>query len=192
MSIEMVDCIPEFDGCHVSTTHDKAEFVGILLGVAALDQMVPPISDGFMADESIRYSCQIDLHWRVLVLFKSVTLYACTHSIELPEPIKNVRRSWERSVLRSVSQKHESKDSRRKILNQVAKVIRQKQNPFGEEDPEKRDFLKYAFEFTHCDNTKHQNRDSLRKDVRESIAAYARSINTFGLALKESQENPID
>ena len=192
MTIEMIDCIPEFDGCHVPTTHDKAEFVDILLGVEALDQMGPPGVVRIISSEPRKFSCQIDFHWRSLVLFKSVTLYACTHSIELPEPIRNVRQSWERSVLRSVSQKHESKDSRRKILNQVAKVIRQKQNPFGEEDPEKRDFLKYAFAFTHCDNTKHQKRDSLRKDVREAIADYARSINTLGLVLKESQEHPIE
>jgi len=191
MSIEMIDCIPESDGCHAPTAHDKAEFVDILLGVAALDQMVLPKSGPIISHEPRRFICQIDFHWRSLVLFQSVALYACTHSIELSAPIKNVRQSWERSVLRSVSQKHESKDSRRKILNQAAKAIRQKQNPFGEEDPEKRDFLKYAFEFTHCDNTKNQKRDSLRKDVREAIADYARSMNTLGLVLKESQEHHL-
>ena len=188
-----IERIPEPKQSKARTAHDKNEMALVVLGVAALEQVVSPEKIRIINHELDYLMPLVHFHWRSLVLFKAVTRYAGTYNIQLPESMKDARQAWGRSVLRAVNvQKYETKTPYRNVLTEAAKAIRQKRNPFGDAEPEDRDFLQYAFQFAHWDkaigekeswlptNAKRQKRGSLRKDVRESIADYARSMTTLG------------
>jgi len=178
-------CIPEPDGYHLLTAHEKSEFANIVLGVAAQEQTLTSEETSIVNYELNHLMPLIYCHWRSLILFKAVARYADRNDLELSGSMKQPGQSWERSVLISVMQKYESKEAHKKVLTETAKAIRQKRNPFGDAEPEIRDLLTHAFAFTHWDSTKRQNRSLLRSDIREAISNYAQSMITLACSYQE-------
>ena len=128
--IDEIERIPEPKESKARTAHDKAEFVLVVLGVAALEQVIS-LERIQIVEQELKYlRPKIDFFWRSLVLFKAVTRYTGAHNIQLPESMKDARQAWGRSVLRSVVvEKHESKTSYRNVLTKAVKALKEKQNP---------------------------------------------------------------
>ncbi len=190
--MQEIEKIPEPEGNQAHVAHDKVEFANIVLGVAALEQVISPEAIQVINQELKHLAPKIHLFWRSLQLFSAVTRYANAHSIELPESMRDARQAFGCSVLRAVRiPKYDSKTPYRKVLTEAAKALKNKQNPFGDACPEDREFVQYAFQFAHWDdsirnteaslpNSERQIRGSLRKDVRDALSNYARSMTTLG------------
>ena len=196
--IEEIERIPEPDGCQASTAHDKAEFANIVLGIAALEQTVSPEAIR-LVNQALEYLMpRIHFFWRSLQLFKAVTRYANAHSVELPESMRDAKQAFGCSVLRAVTApKYDSKTPYRKVLTAAAKALKKKENPFGDACPEDREFVQYAFQFSHWDeekrldeshlpNSERQRLGALRKDIRDALSNYGRSMRTLSSYYKNT------
>ena len=194
--LDEVERIPETQP-HI--THDKKEIANIVLGIAALEQVISPEAIRVVEQELKYLMPRIDFFWRSLELFRATTRYANAHSIELPRSMQDARQAWGRSVLRSVGgKKHPSKKSYRDVLSGSAKDLKQKQNPFGDDCPEDREFVEYALRFQHWDkairdteaslpNYDRRRLGALRKDVRDALSNYERSMSAYSSYLKTAQ-----
>lgn len=196
--IQEIERIPEPKECQPQAVHDKKEFALVVLGVAALEQVVSPEAIQVINQELKYLMPKICFFWRSLQVFNAVTRFANAYNIELPDSMRDARQAFGRSVLRAVTiQKYDSKTSYRKVLSDSAKALKNRQNPFGDACPEDREFVQYAFQFSYWDKASHyaeaslpnserQIRGSLRKDVRDALSAYARSMRALSSYYKNT------
>lgn len=196
--MQEIERIPEPEKIRPQVAHDKVEFANIVLGVAALERLISPEAIRVVEQEFKYLMPKIDFFWRSLQLFKAVVRYADAHCIELPASMRDEKQAFGRSVLRAVTiPKYASKTPYRNVLKDSAKALKQKKNPFGDACPEDRDFVQYAFRFAHWDeeirdhdaslqNGQRRRLGALRKDIRDALSNYARSMTTLSAYYKNT------
>jgi hypothetical protein len=173
----------------------------VILCIAARDRVMSPEDIRCVEVAHKEHMPIADASWRLLELYRSVARFADADGVELPPILRDEKKAWCQSFLRNIYScldMSSSKASHIETQRKYAKALKNKANPFTEDEPEDRALIDWAHKLTAWDNSiqddlaqlpSHQRKQwySLRQDIRDNLNKYRSSLTTLATYLKESE-----
>jgi hypothetical protein len=176
----------------------------ILMGVAAREQLMAPEAITLMMQKLEQQGRMpfVNMVWRYFQLCRSVSrlVNETATEFELPEGLKDFRKVWGETILRSAASDSvfSSKTNYRTALKASAKALKEKRNPFPkEESPEHYSVIEAALMLAHWDDEvqavvsrlphkTRQTRYALRRDVKYYLREYRLAIGALATHIQNS------
>jgi hypothetical protein len=176
-------------------------FSNVILCVAARDRVMSPEDIRCVEVVHKEHMPIADASWRLLELYRSVARFADAGGVILPPILQDEKKAWCQSFLRNIYfslDMSSSKASHIKTQRKYAKALKNRENPFTEDEPEDRALIDWAHKLTVWDNSmqddlaqlpNHQRKQwySLRRDIRDNLYKYRSSLTTLATYLKECE-----